>query len=174
MQKGLLEKNILEITDEKINAETFYHVCESVFALIAKGSPDIEIIITSGGGSVEPGLAIYDLLRLYKGKKTGIVVGYAHSMAAIILQACEVRKACKHAELLIHNIRRNDVSLDVLRDSEKLSKLREEMEKDQKKHYEILSERTGRSIEEICRKCEEEIKLDANEAKEFGLIDEII
>ena len=53
----------------------------------------------------------YDMLKYYKGKKTGIVVGFAMSMAAILLQTCDERKAYRHAGILIHHIAQGSVEL---------------------------------------------------------------
>lgn len=127
-QKDLLDRNIVEITDERIEGETFYYVREVLLQLTARGSPDIEVFISCTGGMVNPGMDAYDMLRYYKGKKTGIVVGFAMSMAAILLQACDERKAYQHAGILIHHIAQGSVSLDTLRNPEKTNKMKEGLE----------------------------------------------
>jgi ATP-dependent Clp protease protease subunit len=173
-QRNLLQRNMIEITDERIEGETFYYVREALLQLTAKGSPDIEVFISCRGGLVAPGLDTYDMLRYYRGKKIGIVVGYAMSMAAVLLQACDIRKAYRHSGILIHHIAQGSVSLDTLRNKKKTAALRESMEEDQQRQYEILSKRSGKTIEEIRNTCEKDVAMSVEEAKNFGLIDEII
>lgn len=170
---GLLDKNILHLSGSVDNDMSVY-VGEAMARLAIRDCPDVEIIIASKGGDFESGLDIYDALRLYPSHKTGIVHMQASSMAAIILQACEVRKCARHSYLLIHHISRETVSLDVLRNPEKLAKTVDDMEKRQERLYQILSQRTGKDKETIRKVCEEDRLMTAEEALEFGLIDEII
>lgn len=112
--------------------------------LVTKGSPDLKIIIDSNGGSTSVGLDIYDLIRLYPGKTTGLVISKAASMAAIILQACKVRTCAIHAEVLIHHISRRSVSLDTLVSPSQRKKLVTGMKLIQQQQYKILMARTKR------------------------------
>ena len=173
LQEGLLDKNIIDLRDE-ISGDMAEYVREAILYLTIKESPPITIYITSGGGHVNAGLAIYDFLRLYPGQKTGIVAGFAKSMATIILQACDKRQCMLHSNLLIHHIQRNDVSLDDLRSPEKLKEVRDDLEKSQERLYEILCKKTGQSREKIKEVCEKDIDMTSEEAFDFGLIDEII
>lgn len=172
-QEGLLDKNIIDINDETGKYIAMY-LREALQRLRAKGSPDIEIHITSPGGDVEIGLDMYDFLCSYKGKKTAIVFAFAHSMAAVILQACEVRNCTRHAKILIHHITRNSISLTTLRNAKELKKAIADMEERQQRLYRILSERTSKTIPQIKKECEKEKPMNAEEALKFGLIDEII
>ena len=166
LQLELLEKNILEITGGiEANEKMFFYVEEAILRLTAKGSPEIEIYIRSPGGSVFTALNIYDILRYYKGKKTGIVVGYAASMAAIILQACDVRKAYRYSEILIHHIATDNVSLDIMRSKEGMARLKLRLEKSQEGQYLILSQRTGKTISEIRKECAKNKGMDPERAK---------
>lgn len=173
VQKGLLEKNIIDISGE-IDVDTAFYVREALMRLVAKGSPDIKILITSDGGHVFVGLDVYDLLRNYSGATEGVVYGFARSMAAVILQACKKRIALRHANILIHHIAKTEVSLDILRDKRRTERLRDELEKNQERMYKILVDRTGRKVGEIKRECAKDREMSAEEALEFGLIDEII
>lgn len=172
VQKGLLDHGIIAIGGE-VNGEMAKYVRESTLRLRAKGSPPIELHISSNGGGVDAGLAIYDLLIHYPGEITGIVYGYAKSMAAIILQACAHRWAAEHSQILIHHISRTEISLDTLRDPQKTTEAREDLEKKQSQLYRILTERTRRSLEEIKAECSKDREMTPEEAKEFRLIDEI-
>lgn len=172
-QLKLLDRGIIDIAG-KVDSEMVEDVREAIIRLIASGSPNIRIMITSGGGNVDYGLIVYDLLRGYEGKKEAIVHGIAASMASIILQACDTRKCMRHAGIVIHHVSQGEVSLDVLRDARKMRSMRQRLEKSQARLYKILSNRTGKTVDEIRKECEKDRKMPAEEALAFGLIDEII
>jgi len=117
---------------------------------------------------------MYDLIRLYPGETTGMVYGRAASMAAIVLQACKKRHAARHAEILIHHVSRQSVSLDTLKDKEKLDKLVADLEARQKRLYQILCEKTKKSEGEIAAECAKDAFMPAEVAKDFGLLDEVL
>jgi ATP-dependent Clp protease, protease subunit len=150
------------------------YVRTAIMYLHTKGDPDIEVRITSPGGRVDVGLDVYDLLRLYPGKKTAIVSSQAASMGAVILQACDVRRCMKHSSVLIHHISTSDITLDLLRSRVKMARFRKDMETDQDRLYDILAVKTGKSISEISKACAKDEPMTAEEAKAFGLIDDII
>lgn len=79
-----------------------------------------------------------------------------------------------HASILIHHISRSNVSLDVLTNPDRLQKTRDELTKKQGYCNNILSEKTKQSVKKLKQACEEEKDMTAEEAKEFGLVDEII
>jgi ATP-dependent Clp protease, protease subunit len=169
----LLEKNLLVLRGE-VNDKMVEYVIECIEILKAKDSPEIIVEITSGGGNVSAGLSIFDILRLYPGQKTGKVIICAHSMAAIILQACDKRLCAKHAKVLIHHISQSSVSLDILRSKKRIQETLEDMEKNQRFIYDVLCKRTGQSMAMIKKTCAEEIYMSASEAVKFGLVDKII
>ena len=173
LQAKLLARRIIAIEDE-IDAHMAGYVREVLLRLVADGNPPAIVIISSHGGNVEFGMAIYDMIRAYPGETTGVVVGYAKSMAAVILQACDRRVSLHNSKILIHNIILRSVSLDTLRDQERLERLIRETEKDQQVHYEIFAERTGKPVGEIRAQCQKDANMDAAEALSFNLIDEII
>jgi len=173
IQEGLIEQNIISIGGEIDDDATMY-IREALLRLRAKGNPEITLQITSGGGSVDVGLDIYDFLRSYPGKKIGTVQGVARSMAAIILQACDKRIAMRHSSILIHHISKRDIGLDELRDKEKIAQILDTLEKSQARIYTILSEKTKHTIEEIKVECAKNEDMTAEDALSFGLVDEII
>jgi len=81
-----LGRGIIDLQGD-VDGKMIFYVREATTRLIAHDSPDITIHITSGGGSVDTGLDIYDFLQNYTGKITGKVFGYARSMAVLF---------CKH------------------------------------------------------------------------------
>ena len=171
VQKALLEPGrVIDLVGE-VDGQMMRYVREACTRLIAKGSPDIRVIITSCGGEVLAGLDICDMLATYPGKKTGIVVSEASSMGAIILQICTVRQATQHASLLIHHVSRM-LSLGLTPDE-----LQVEIKKGnalQERLDHILTTRTGRSRDEIQAECKKNRNMTAEEALAFGLIDEIL
>jgi ATP-dependent Clp protease protease subunit len=172
-QLALLRQGTIDLGGE-VNGDMALYVREAVTRLEAHtDSADLHLRLTSDGGDVGCGLSIYDVLRNYGGKKEGLVMGFARSMGVLILQACDRRIALQHSQILIHHISRREISLDVLRTKTKLQLVREEMEAQQTRLYKILSSRCGRTVPEIRKKCAEEQDMTAEDALEFGLIDEI-
>ena len=168
-----LQNNIIDLTGE-VCPEMANYVRQCIAVLANKGNPDIEVWLTSGGGDVIPGLYIYDMLKTYPGKKYGRVISFASSMATIILQACDARVASKHTRITIHHIGSSFVKLDVLRDPAKLKEFVDDMESDQQRLNQILSERTGQPEDTIRKTCEQDRPMTAKEALAFSLIDQII
>ena len=167
------DEPIIDIVGD-VESPMFAYVRSAVMFLRSRNAPDVQVFITSPGGNVDVGLDVYDLLRLYPGKKTATVYDKAASMGAMILQACDVRRSAKHSHILIHHISRGFISLDVLRSKKKSAEWREDMEKSQKRLYDILSERTGKTVSQIRAACAKDEFMTAQEALEFGLIDEIV
>ncbi len=158
-----------------IDEETFTYVREAIMYLQAAGCPPLQVTISSSGGSVPAGLAIYDILRLYSGNTTALVLGQACSMASIILQACKTRLCAKHAQILVHEVRAETVAYSLLSSSSKANqRLVGHLRSTQDCVYGILAERTGKSLAQITRLCKKDKHLTAEEALKFGLIDQIV
>jgi ATP-dependent Clp protease, protease subunit len=161
------------ILSGEVNSDMRQYVYESMVYLMNRGSPDVEVIINSSGGDVKSGLDIYDALRMYSGKKKGIVSSKAESMAAVILQVCEDRHCCKHAHMLIHNGSCR-INYDTLLNDDALEKFKEQNRKNLSNLHDILASRTGRQELEIIERCKQERAMTSAEALDFGLIDQII
>lgn len=164
---------VIDIVGE-VNSKMFSYVRGAIMYLRSRGNPEVHVTITSPGGDVDAGLDIYDLFRLYEGKKIMTVHDKAASMGAMILQAGDVRQCALHAHVLIHHISRGNVTLDLLRSKKKLAEMIQSMEQSQRRLYAILSDRTGKTVPEIRRECAKDQFMDAEEARHFGLIDEIV
>lgn len=170
--EDLLLKRVLYLEGE-INSDKAAIIGQAIIwlnTLDSKG--EITLYIDSGGGDALAGLDIYDIIRHSQAPVIGIVYRRAFSMAAVILQACEVRKAMEYSELALH-----DISV-TRRLSELMEGKLEEVLKGtlqrQESIYEIFRHRSRLTIEEIKAFCKTYKSLSALEAKEFGLIDEII
>lgn len=135
---------------------------------IAEGQT-IELHINSNGGSVKEGTAIYNLLKQKGGKSVGIVDGVAHSVAFLILQACDVRKMCLGTTALIHNM-----WLSCAGNATQLRKYADDLDDMMAANRKIFLERATISEEELCDLMEKETYLTPEKALEYGLIDEIM
>ena len=103
-----LLKNRTLYIDGEVTHDTAKRIGASILWLNAiDNSKDITLYLNSTGGSVTASLDFYDIVRYSKASITGIVYRLANSMAAIILQACQNRKALKHSQIVIHNIKVN-------------------------------------------------------------------
>ncbi len=132
---------------------------------------DINLYINSPGGSVTAGLAIYDTMQYIKCEVSTICVGLAASMGAFLLTAGAKgkRKALPNAEIMIHQPsggaqgQATDINIQA-----------EQILKTKKRLNEILSRRTGQPLEKIEHDTERDNFMTAEEAKGYGIVDEII
>lgn len=131
---------------------------------------DISLYINSPGGSVTAGLAIFDTMNYIKPDVSTICVGLAASMGAFLLAAGQKGKryALPNSEVMIHQplggVRGQ--ATDIAIHAENILKTKEKLNT-------ILAERTGQSKEKITRDTERDNFMSAQEAKDYGLIDEI-
>ncbi|GAA5344877.1 ATP-dependent Clp endopeptidase proteolytic subunit ClpP [Planifilum fimeticola] len=146
-------------------------VAQLLFLQAEDPEKDINLYINSPGGSVTAGMAIYDTIQHIKPDVSTICVGLAASMGAFLLAAGAKGKrfALPNSEVMIHQPlggvrgQASDIKIHadwILRTRQKIN--------------EILAERTGQPLEKIERDTDRDHFMDANEAKEYGLIDEVI
>ena len=157
---------------EEVNATTASLVVAQLLYLEAQ-DPDkeIQLYINSPGGSITDGMAIYDTMQYIKCDVSTICVGMCASMAAFLLNAGArgKRLALPNAEIMIHQPSAGtqgqvtDMAIHLRR-----------FEIIKKRMNRIMAENTGRTIEEITAACERDNFMQAEEAKEFGLIDKVI
>jgi ATP-dependent Clp protease protease subunit len=168
--KAYLDRRILIITG-KMTGDTLSYVQESISTLLLKPITEITLIISTSGGNYS--LEIFDLLRLYPGKKVGLVVNCAQSAGAIILQACDLRLATPNSKILIHHGATGEVKYDLLMDQEKTQQFLLDSRKAIEARYNIFTSRTGRSRAEISSLCFQDRNLSPEEAIKYGLLDQI-
>jgi len=132
---------------------------------------DIQIYLNSPGGVVQSGLGIYDTMQWITSDVSTICTGMAASMAAVILAAGAKgkRSALKHSRVMIHQPAggMQGQSTDMEIAVKELIKLKNEL-------YCILSEHTGKPFETIEKDSDRDYWMTATEAKEYGLIDEVL
>ncbi len=132
---------------------------------------DINLYINSPGGSVTAGLGIYDTMQYVKPPITTICLGQAASMGALLLAAGTPGKryALPNARVMIHQpmggFQGQATEIDI--HAREILKIRERLNQ-------ILSEHTGRTLEKISQDTERDYFMSGMEAKDYGLIDEVI
>ncbi|TPV35811.1 ATP-dependent Clp protease proteolytic subunit [Paucihalobacter ruber] len=134
-------------------------------------SKDIQIYINSPGGSVYAGLGIYDTMHFIKPDVATICTGMAASMGAVLLCAGQAgkRSALTHSRVMIHQPMsgmQGQVS-DMEISLRETLKVKEEL-------YKILSKHSGKSYEQIEKDSDRDYWMRAEEAKQYGMIDEIL
>ena len=132
---------------------------------------DIKLYVNSPGGSVSAGLAIYDTMQYVKPDVSTICVGMAASMAAVLLTAGAKGKRCAlpNAEVLLHQIMGGiqGQATDIKINAQHILDLKERLNK-------ILSEHTGKPLEQIDKDTDRDFFMDVYEAKKYGVIDKVI
>lgn len=153
-----------------IDDETSRDVIKAIHLMQAadKEKP-IVVYINSFGGCTFNGMAIYDILKHCPCHITAYVVGAAMSMGSVILQAADVRVAYPNATIMVH-----DGSWKIDETFQTFHNWAEFTKKSQQQMYSIYAERSGRPSSFWKKKCATDMILTAQEAKEFGLIDEIL
>ena len=167
----LLKDRIIFIGDEITDATASVVVAQLLFLESEDPDKDIHIYINSPGGSVTAGMAIYDTMNYIKPDVSTICVGLAASMGAFLLAAGAKGKryALPNAEIMIHQPLggAKGQASDVKIQAELLLKTRDKLNK-------ILSENTGKPIEQIEKDTDRDNFMTSEEAKAYGLIDEVM
>lgn len=135
---------------------------------------DISLYINSPGGMVTAGLAVYDTMRFIKSPITTICMGMAMSFGAVLLAAGEKGKryALKHSRIMIHQPLIYGGGLSgTVSDIDIEAK---ELVSTKQKLSEIIAFHTGKSTEQVLKDTDRNYYMSAEEAKEYGIIDEVI
>ena len=132
---------------------------------------DIQLYINSPGGSVSAGLGIYDTMQLVSCDVATICTGMAASMGAVLLTAGAAgkRSALPHSRVMIHQplggVQGQASDIEIM--AREIAKTKHEL-------YEILAQHSGVGIEKIEADADRDYWLTASEAKEYGLIDQVL
>ena len=167
----LLKDRIIFLGDEIDDNTASLVVAQMLFLEMEDPDADIMLYINSPGGSVTSGMAIYDTMRYLKCEVSTVCVGMAASMGAFLLAAGAkgTRKALPHAEIMIHQPlggargQATDIQIHA-----------EQILKTKKTLNELLAQNTGKPLKTIEKDVERDHFLTAQEALDYGLIDEII
>ena len=155
-----------EITDESANS-----VVAQLLYLDSLNQDDISLYINSPGGAVTAGMAIYDTMNFVKSDVSTICLGMAASMAAFLLSSGtkEKRFCLPNSEVMIHQPLggAQGQATEIKIAAEHILNLKEKLNK-------ILSKNTGQDIKQIEHDTDRDNFMNAEEAKEYGIIDQIL
>lgn len=166
----LLEDRIIFLTGEINDVSANVVIAQLIYLEGKNPDKDIYLYINSPGGSVTAGIAIYDTMNYIKCDVSTICIGMAASMGAFLLSsgAKGKRFALPNSEIMIHQPlggtqgQASDIEIQA-----------KHMKKTKNMLNKILSENTGKAIEEIEKDTDRDNYMSADEAKKYGLIDNI-
>lgn len=164
----LLQDRIIFLTGEIDDAMSNIIISELLY-LDNINHENIYLYINSPGGTITSGMGIYDTMRFIESKVITIGVGMCASMAAFLLSSGDERYVLPNAEVMIHQPLggAQGQATDIKIAAERIIKLKEKLNK-------ILADNTHQPLEKIYKDTERDNFLSAIEAKEYGLIDDII
>lgn len=170
----LLEDRIIFLADQVDNATSSLVVAQMLYLEAKDPDKDIQFYIDSPGGAISAGMAIYDTMQYIKCDVSTICIGMAASMGAFLLAAGTKGKrfALPNSEIMIHQPLISGGGLSGQTTDIKI--YTDHLVDTKKKMNEILAERTGQTYEKLCEDTERDNFMTAMEAKEYGLIDEVI
>ena len=146
-------------------------VAQMLFLEMEDPDKDIMLYINSPGGSISAGMAIYDTMKYLKCEVSTLCIGMAASMAAFLLAAGAKgkRKALPNSEVMIHQPLggTEGQATDILIHAEQIRRIKQKMNEE-------MSKNTGKPLETIQLDTERDNFMTAEEAKEYGIVDEII
>jgi len=167
----LLKDRIIFFGDEVNDQTASIIVAQMLFLESEDPDKDIMLYINSPGGSITAGMAIYDTMNYIKCDVSTICVGMAASMGAFLLSAGAKGKrlALPNSEIMIHQPLggMQGQATDIKIHADRIIRMKDKLNN-------ILSENTGRPLEEIVRDTERDNFMSAQEALDYGLIDRII
>jgi len=146
-------------------------IAQFLFLASKDEKKDIQLYLNSPGGSVTAGLAIYDTIQHIKCPVSTVCVGMAASMGAVLLTAGAKGKrfALPNSEIMLHQVMGGVTgeAVEIEITAKQILKIREKLNA-------IIAKHTGKDIKQIANDTDRDFYLSAQEAKEYGLIDEVI
>ncbi|MDX8386506.1 MAG: ATP-dependent Clp endopeptidase proteolytic subunit ClpP [Gallionella sp.] len=167
----LLKERVVFLVGEVNDYSANLIVAQMLFLESENPDKDIHLYINSPGGSISAGMSIYDTMQFIKPQVSTLCVGMAASMGAFLLQAGAQGKrfALPNSTVMIHQPLggfRGQAS-DIEIHAKYILSLRERL-------YTLMAHHTGRTVEEIARDSERDNFLTAQEAMDYGLVDEVL
>ena len=167
----LLKDRIIFLSEEVNDVTASLVVAQMLFLEGEDPDKDIQFYINSPGGSITSGMAIYDTMQYIKCDVSTICIGMAASMGAFLLAAGAKGKrfALPNSEIMIHQPLggMQGQATDIKIHTDRILRIKDTLNQ-------ILSDRTGKPLETIKQDTERDNFMSAQEAKEYGLIDEVI
>jgi ATP-dependent Clp protease protease subunit len=167
----LLKDRIIFLGDEVTDDTASIIIAQMLFLEHEDPEKDIKLYINSPGGSVSAGFAIYDTMQLVKCDVSTMCVGLAASMGAFLLAAGKKGKryALPNSEIMIHQPSGGvqGQATDIRLHTEWLLRIKDNLAR-------ILAENTGKPLKVVARDVERDYFMTSLEAKEYGIIDEVL
>jgi ATP-dependent Clp protease protease subunit len=167
----LLEERIVFLAGPVTDANANLVIAQMLYLASKDSKKDIKLYINSPGGSVTAGLAIYDTMQFLKCPVSTICIGLTASMAAVILAAGTKGKrfSLPNAEILLHQVMggAQGQATDIEITAKQIVKMKEKLNQ-------IIADHTGQPLNKVVLDTDRDFYLTAEEAKKYGLIDEVI
>ncbi len=167
----LLEERIIFLAGPVTDMNANVVIAQMLYLASKDPKRDIKLYINSPGGSVTAGLAIYDTMQFLKCPVSTISFGLTASMAAVLLAAGTKGKrfALPSAEILLHQVAggAQGQAADIEITAKQIMKMKAKLNQ-------ILSDKTGQPLDKVEKDTDRDFYLTAEEAKKYGLIDEVI
>ncbi len=167
----LLEERIIFLVGPVSDVNANLVIAQILYLASKDSKRDIKLYINSPGGSVTAGLAIYDTMQYVKCPVSTICIGLTGSMAAILLAAGTKGKrfALPNAEILLHQVAGGVTgqAIEIEITAKQIIKIKDKLNR-------ILAHHTGQTLAKVEKDSDRDFYLSAEEAKEYGLIDEVI
>lgn len=146
-------------------------IAQLLFLSSKDPNKDIQLYINTPGGSVTAGMAIYDTMQYVKPNISTVCIGLAASMGATLLAAGAKGKrfALPNSQILLHQVAGgvSGEAVEIEITAKQIIKIKEKLNK-------ILAKHTGQLLEKVEKDTDRDFYLDAEESKEYGLVDEVI
>ena len=146
-------------------------IAQFLFLASKDEKKDIQLYLNTPGGSVTAGLAIYDTMQYIKCSVSTVCVGMAASMGAVLLAAGTKGKrfALPNSEIMLHQVMGGVTgeAVEIEITAKQILKIRESLNR-------IIAKHTGQDIKKIAMDTDRDFYLSAAEAKDYGIIDEVI
>jgi ATP-dependent Clp protease, protease subunit len=154
----------------EINGDSAYRFITAINQLDREDEA-IRVVMSSGGGSVHEGYAIYDAIKMSENLVVVDCMGSCMSMAALILQAADIRRMTPEARFMVHN---GHVEFGQAMATETMASMGAEMSLGNNRYAQILSSRSGLSLAQVKKMCSAETYLSAQETVEMGFADFVL
>ena len=167
----LLKERIIFLAGPIVDPMANSIIAQLLFLASQDPKKDIQLYINTPGGSVTAGLAIYDTMQYVKCPISTVCVGMAASMGATLLAAGTKGKrfALPNSEILLHQVAGGITgeAVEIEITAKQIIKIKDKLNK-------ILAKYTGQPLEKVEKDTDRDFYLSAEEAKEYGIIDEVI
>lgn len=167
----LLEERIIFLAGPVVDISANLVIAQMLYLASKDPKKDIKLYINSPGGSVTAGLAVYDTMQYLKCPISTICIGLAASMGAVILAAGSKGKrfALSNVEIMLHQVAggAQGQAVDIEITAKQIMKIKGKIN-------EILSFHAGQPVERVEKDTDRDFYMSAKEAKDYGIIDEVI